>query len=334
MANSRQTRGFVSWFGGFSPWCILLALCGALEGGAAGSEPFRPDARALFAGCTPFAASGSSRGYGCPGKEASFTYLDAELHRSSDDEILSLGRRGLNDALPRGWSEKRVTLKLAGRELPTLSFTARAPGSQRVTHAGYFALDRVAAGEVRAYMCIARPGEGAHSAECMRMLEYFAKRGVPEPIEWKKIPRTRSLRLLSREVRLPSQCRNESPNPTETRIVCPDGLVSWSISSPGGEPRKMNRMAADIMREGISISLSERPLECTVEKLPGACALLSGQAPDGRRVSIYIGSTRTEQQGLTVTCIQPRSSGALPSLCRDILEFPPSAPGSATPRRP
>jgi len=314
----------------------LLLAASLLASGAAGGEepasPFRDNARVLFEGCIPSGEASESRTYECPGQSATLTYLGGRDSRISHEALLEVARNNLGLFFSDEVRVTRGTLKFADREQRAYQVTGREREGDGTVLDGYVTVDKTPTGRARFYTCFAEEGSRADLTKCRRILEYFATQGAPEPIDFElaSLASGGPPRIRSHQLDMPPGCRPEVRSESTGAIRCPSSLLTWEVRQPSPEPSEWLRTLVKMFRQQVKSAVSEREVDCTVEKQPGRCVQLTSRGATGRSV-FYLGVSTVEQHGVMVICTFPGEDDALPAVCRQTLSVEvPTAPAKGT----
>jgi hypothetical protein len=256
--------------------------------------PFLPDAQQLFSGCNASANGPNSRLYECKTYSALITHHFAAdwLTRA---KVLELSGSAFRSGIDGSLREEKTVLNLAGKECPSLRFSA-AFGVADVT------VVSLPNGDFRAIQCVAKERDTRTKENCSRVLEYLAFKGAPEPIDIAKHPALAEPKILSRKLDVPKGCQLVVSNEVAGMIKCDSASsLTWNVLRP---PPAAEHWLSELTKQYSEMFQGEAKQEkiaCKVEGAAGQCARLSKDFPRGK-LWVYVGTTAIEGTGVMVTC--------------------------------
>ncbi|AKF86290.1 hypothetical protein MFUL124B02_24490 [Myxococcus fulvus 124B02] len=336
--GSMTLHGWKRWASDCLSWVRAGVVLGGFValGAPAQSTGFLPEAKALFGACSAHADGSVGRTYACPGFNATIAWLEVPSEYS-DEKVLEVMRGGIAAAAKGGLESKAATLTLAGREHTALEMTVRVPEAGETR--GFLTVEREATG-LWSFMCLADSRQKAASANCLKVLEYFASKKVPEPLDLKApAPLTKAM-LGARELVVPDGCSlSPSTVPEVGRIDCPGSFLSWTRVTLEVDLdqwfQRQKKSLGPSFRQMVTEKkgvMTERPVDCRVVGQPGMCHQY--RVPLDRNqgeLRLLLAVASMGKVTVQLVCSHSGRSEAFPPVCNGLLELLPAQSPKAGP---
>jgi hypothetical protein len=294
---------------------FLLALLPAQA--VAAPADFLPDARALFAGCTPSPEGSNGRFYSCTGLSAGIVHIFAGkgTDQRSAEGMMAAAVRTL---MPKEVREEPVTIELDGKTGSGIRVLPASKKAAAVFGVAEGIVVPVDGGDFRGMWTVCQRRSDRCDQRRRDIFQYFASKGPPERVTIDKRPEVGPPKLLGRTLAVPEGCQLAVANPVTGRIQCTGSVLSWNTVSVAPELEQWLDEIAGQMAPIIGEGFTKERLSCKVEGTAGRCLRLSKQRPEGRFLS-YLGATAIGKQGVLVACTFAEAKPGFPPVCNNTI---------------
>ncbi|NTX64346.1 hypothetical protein HUA74_27190 [Myxococcus sp. CA051A] len=294
--------------------------------GATPAGPFLPDARALFAGCTPVPDSASSRIYPC----GDATVWLVERKDVPAARVLTLARARLVERLGEGVVVAEGALPLAERSWPAARFAlcdvgdAGLEGPASCRAGGYLVSVAGSLGRQRELGCVAKNNAQPALTRCLELLEYLAAHGNPEGESLDEAALLLPPRLPWRTLAVPEGCQPSLSTSRAGRIRCDDASLVWSVYRPARDEvtaRWRDQSVAEL-RAALPGSSAVEEVACLLEERPSRCMRFTAPSPRGP-VVVWTGAMQWDDRALFAACsFLASAEPAFPAVCNGAFSVP------------
>jgi hypothetical protein len=290
---------------------VFVALASAQA--SAAPADFVPDARALFAGCTPSDEGINGRFYACAGYSAGITHIFGTKEMDLP-QVVARMTGALRTMVPQEAREEAFTVTLEGKNRSGVRLLPASRKASEVFGVAEIVVVPLPGGDYRAFWAACQRRDNRCDQQRLKVFQYFARKGPPERVTIDKRPEVGPPKLLDRTLAVPEGCQLATANSSYGRIQCNGSVLSWNvISVPPNLEQWLKEMAAQL-GPSLGGGLTSERVSCKVEGTPGKCTRLSKQRADGVLLS-YLGATVIEGKGVMVSCTFLEAKDGFPSVC-------------------